>query len=262
MRLFITIIMLFGLCPALETQVCASEKTPLTGLDVANNIHDVDSSIDSVSKGTMTITRGGQTLTRKLVTYSKKFGEDERSLITFEKPVDVKGVKYLIWSYQGLEKDEDIWVFMPTANRVRRICGSAKYAPFMRSDFATEDIHEYDDVAEYTYKILGSEVLDGVDCCILERTPKPERDTQYSKKLEWVRKDNWLRKKIEFYDKKGNHLKTLVTDREELIDGIWTVTKLTLSTPSKNSRTVMDWNEMIYDSGLKDDMFEQSRLQR
>ncbi len=235
---------------------------PLTGRDIALRMDAVDTSKDSSSQATMTITRKGKTLVRKLITYSKVYGGDERSLIRFQHPSDIKDVTYLIWSYQGLEKLDDIWVYLPAANLVRRISGASKHASFMRSDLANEDIQEKDDVEEYDYKILGSEIIDGVDCYILERIPKEGKDTQYSKQVEWIRKDNWLRQRSEYYDKKGKYLKTATYNRHQLIDGIWTITMVTVETPKKQSKTVVEWQRLQYNVGLEDNLFEHSQLQR
>ena len=76
----------------------------------------VDTSQDSYSEAVMSINRGGKVLTRSFKTYSKHFGKDgkdEYSLIVFDRPADVNGTKYLVWSYRGLEQDDDMWVYLP-----------------------------------------------------------------------------------------------------------------------------------------------------
>jgi hypothetical protein len=241
--------------------VRAAEE-PLTGRDLALLMDQVDDSDDSVSEALMTITRGDKTLTRSFSTYSKVYGDDERSLIVFGEPADVKDTKYLVWSYFGLDKTDDIWVFLPAESLVRRISGSSKHASFMRSDLANEDIQNNDDVEEYDYVLHGSEVIDGIDCYVLERIPKPEKDTQYSRQMQWVRKDNLLRLKSNCYNKKNQLIKTFYFDKSELIDDIWTVTKLRIERDDKTSITVIDWNNLKYNVDLKDDIFEHNQMQR
>ena len=122
------------------------------GYDLAVAMDNVDTSNDSYSEAVMTITRGSKTLKRIFKTYSKHFGKDgkdEYSLLVFDKPADVNGTKYLVWSYRGLDKDDDMWVYLPAESLVRRISGSSKFASFMRSDLSNEDIQNLDDVDEY-----------------------------------------------------------------------------------------------------------------
>ena len=47
---------------------------------------------------------------------------------------------YLTWSYRDINKDDDMWVYMPAESLVRRISGGSKKGSFMRSDYANEDI--------------------------------------------------------------------------------------------------------------------------
>lgn len=248
--------------PASKGTTKEKASKSLTGKEVAMKMDAVDTSKDSISSATMTITRKGQTLTRKMVTFSKVINDQERSLIVFKHPSDIKNVKYLIWAYKGLDKLDDMWIYLPSESLVRRISGSSKHASFMRSDLANEDIQEKDDIDEYDYKLMGSARLDNIDCYILERLPKEKKDSLYSKQVEWVRKDNWLRKKTEFYDRKGTLLKTAIYDRQELLEGIWTVTKMTVETPKEKSKTVIDWDRIVYNQGLEDTMFEHSQLKR
>jgi outer membrane lipoprotein-sorting protein len=240
----------------------------MTGYDIAVKMDNVDSSKDSYSEAVMTINSEGKTLTRVLKTYSKRHytaaGKKDKqlSLIVFDKPTDVAGTKYLVWSYEGLGKEDDMWVYLPAENLERRISGSNKYASFMRSDLSNEDIQELDDVDEYTYTLKGSETVDGVDCYILERTPKPGKNTQYSKQVQWVRKDNFLRQKGDYYDKKGKLIRKFSCLKNEKIDDIWTVTRLKVERPGEGSSTTLELSKVKYNGGVDDSYFEQSKLKR
>ena len=96
----------------------------------------------------------------------------------------------------------------------------------MRSDLSNEDIQNLDDVDEYDYLLQGEENVDGIDCYVLERTPKKGKETQYSRQVQWVRKDTLLRLRADYYDKKDRLVKKLFFSRQEKIDGIWTVTQM------------------------------------
>jgi len=86
--------------------------------------------------------------------------------------------------------------------------------------------------------------------------------TNYSKRIVWVRKDIWLPMKIEYYNKRGKHFKTSIYGGFKEIKGIWTITKIMVETPGKGSKTLMQYDNVDYDIGLSDSLFEQSNLKR
>ena len=57
-------------------------------------------------------------------------------------PPDVRGIMYFTWSYEDIEKDDDMWVFLPAESLMRRISGGGKKGSFMRSEFANENIEK------------------------------------------------------------------------------------------------------------------------
>ena len=240
---------------------CPAQAEQLTGRDIAVKMDAVDTSNDSRRTAIMVINRKGRKLVRKMESFSKKFGPDERRLIRFIEPPDVRGIMYLTWSYEDIERDDDMWVFLPAESLVRRISGGGKKGSFMRSDFANEDI-EKREVDDDEHKLLRSEEFSGVDCYVLERIAKKQKDTNYSKRVVWVRKDTWLPMKVEYYNKRGKRFKTAIYGGFKEIKGIWTVTKIMAETPRKGSKTLMQYDNVDYNIGLSDSLFEQSNLKR
>jgi hypothetical protein len=198
------------------------EAGQLTGRDIALKMDAVDTSLDSKRTAIMVINRKGQKLIRKMESFTKKYGPDERG---------------------------------------RRISGGGKKGSFMRSDFANEDI-EKSEVDDDEHRLLRSEELSGVDCYVVERITKKQKDTNYSKRIVWVRKDTWLPMKIEYYNKRSKHFKTAIYGGFKDIKGIWTITKIMAETPHKGSKTLMQYDNVDYNIGLSDALFEQSNLKR
>jgi outer membrane lipoprotein-sorting protein len=219
----------------------------LNGRDIAIRMDAVNTSNDSKRTAIMVINRKGQKLVRKMESCNK--------------PPDVRGIMYLTWSYEDIEKDDDMWVFLPAESLVRRISGGGKKGSFMRSDFANEDI-EKREVDDDEHRLLRSEEFSGVNCYVVERVSKKQKDTNYSKRIVWVRKDTWLPMKVKYYNKRGKHFKTAIYGGFKEIKGIWTVTKIMTETPRKGSKTLMQYDNVDYNIGLSDALFEQSNLKR
>ena len=240
---------------------CPAQAEQFIGRDIAIKMDAVDTSLDGKRTAIMVINRKGQKLIRKMESFIKKYGPDERGLIKFVDPPDSKGIMYLTWSYKDVERDDDMWVFLPAESLVRRISGGGKKGSFMRSDFANEDI-EKREVDDDEHRLLSSEQFSGVACYVVERISKKQKDTNYSKRIVWVRKDTWLPMKVEFYNKRGKHFKTAIYGGFKEIKGIWTATKIMAETPRKGSKTLMQYDNVDYNIGLLDALFEQSNLKR
>ncbi len=233
----------------------------LTGREIALKMDAVDTSRDGKRTATMVINRKGQKLVRKMVLFTKKYDPDERKLIKFIEPPDVRGTMYLTWSYEDIARDDDMWVYLPAESLVRRISGGGKKGSFMRSDFANEDI-EKREVDDDQHRLLRSEVFSGVDCYVVEQTGKKPKDTNYSKRVVWVRKDIWLPIRTEYYNKRGKQFKTAIYGGFKEIKNIWTATKTMIETPAKGSKTLMQHDQVDYNIGLPAAIFEQSNLKR
>ena len=246
--------------------LCAGE-TPVgdlpTGRDVIARVDAVDTSFDGERRATMVIERGSERLVRELAMRSKKFGVDERSLIRFVEPADVRDTQFLSWTYEAAGVEDDMWVFFPSENLVRRISGGGKKGSFMRSDFANEDI-EPRAVDDDVHTMIERTTLADREAYLVESRPTPAKakDSNYAKRRIWVDTEYWLPLQIEYFDRRDRLLKRLTQGGIEEIDGIWTATKLIMETPRRNSRTLMQYDDIRYDVDITDSAFEQTSLKR
>lgn len=94
--------------------------------------------------------------------------DGDKSLSIFDQPADVKGTAFLTFSH-AIEPDEQ-WLYLPALKRVKRINSKNKSGPFMGSEFAYEDISSQE-VEKYTYKYLRDEIINGIDCFVIEQYP-------------------------------------------------------------------------------------------
>lgn len=233
----------------------------ITGEEVARRMDAVDSSKCGEMDVVMVIRRGDQHLTRIMSVQKKKFPDDEKQVIHFLKPADVRGTSYLTWAYKDIDQEDDMWVYMPSESLVRRISGGGKKGPFMRSDYANEDMSRRE-VADDEHTLLREEKLYGVNCYVVEMRPKRPGLTNYSKREVWIRKDIWLPSKIVYYNKRQEPFKELVYGGFEEIQGIWTTTRQKMSTPARGTETIMEYRNVRYNTGLNDSIFRQTDLKR
>lgn len=197
---------------------------------------------------------------RTVLSYSKDFGKDKKTIMYFEKPADVKGTGFLSFEYDEPSKEDDRWLYLPALKKVRRISGSSKNDYFMGTDFNYDDMGDRS-VDEDIHQLLREEVLEGNPCWVVESVPK-DKSYMYSKKIGWIRKDSLIATKVEFYDQRGTLIKTLTVPVQEQVNGFWTALKMVMDNTSKEHKTLLEMKEVQYNQGIKDSLFRVSTLQR
>jgi outer membrane lipoprotein-sorting protein len=174
---------------------------------------------ESIAKLVINDGKGNQRV-RKFSSASKTDASQSvtKTIMRFLEPADVKGTSILTFDYD--KKNDDMWLYMPALRKTRRIVSSEKTKNFMGSEFTNADMTK-PAIEEYTYKVLGSEAVDGIDCWKLEITPATKAiadENGYSKKIGWVAKADYVTRKTEFYDLEGKLLKVMITAKVQLLD--------------------------------------------
>ena len=116
--------------------------------------------------------------------------------------------------------DDDIWIYLPALKKVRRLVASNKKDSFVGTDFSYADIigHRVD---EWTHRLVREETVDGQACFVVESLPKNDEvksASGYSRRLSWIRKDNFVLVKGEVWDAGGASLKTMTFTDVRLVD--------------------------------------------
>ena len=127
----------------------------------------------------------------------------QQSRIDFDSPESVRGTVLLTHAHKAAE--DDLWLFLPAAKRVRRISAGGKSGSFMGSEFTYEDLTPFV-LSKYSYTRMADETVDGKPCYQVERRPRTE-GSGYTRQLLWLDKEHLAPVKIEYYDRKNDLLK-------------------------------------------------------
>ncbi len=174
----------------------------------------------SLSQSTFILTNAsGQERVRKTfaATRLQADGTHNRRVIRFLSPGDVRNTTTLI-----IEKaaQDDVWVFLPTLKKARRLASSNNNRSFVGTDLTYGDLigHKPQD---WTHRVLREETWDGVPTRVIESLPKTAEiagNTGYSKRVSWVADDSFVALKTELYDA-GNALqKTVLSSELKAVD--------------------------------------------
>jgi outer membrane lipoprotein-sorting protein len=190
----------------------------------------------------------GNERTRVIQMYQK--GADRR-LARFTEPADQRGIAVL--SLPG----GNIYVYLPAYKKVKRIASHVKNSRFAGTDFTYEDMEAKNYTDAYEPSLLRTES----EHYVLQLIPE-DRSSEYSKQIMWVRRDNFVTDKIEFYDRADRLCKRLTSSNFEKIDGYWVAREEDMVDLMRNHRTRMIMRDIHFDQGLSDQLFSERQLSR
>lgn len=211
------------------------------------------------------VDRRGSERNRALTIYLKKYPEDRtRTAVFFETPPEVKGVAFLQWA-DPHAKDEQ-WLYLPELKRVRQISAGAKRESFVGTDFSYEDLAIIAQITDWTEAdartaFVRDEIVDGQPCHVIEFTPAA-KDVSYGRIVIWLTTKDSVIVKFTMHDKAGRMLKLLALSEIRNVGSIPTPFHMEMRNEETGSHTVVDFDEIKYDTALRDDMFTQRELER
>ena len=214
---------------------------------------------DSTAHLKMTLrNKQGQTSERQLRIRSLEAADGTKSLCIFDTPHDVRGTILLTHTHK--EADDDQWLYLPALKRVRRIAAKNKSGSFMGSEFSYEDIATQE-LEKHTYTWLRDEVYDGNDCFVIERRPVDAANSGYSRQVAWIGKAEYRTSKVDYYDRKGDLLKTLTCKtHRRYLDRFWRAHELNMVNHQTGKSTQLLWSDFVFGAGQNELDFERSRL--
>ncbi len=252
----IALLLLAMIVPALALAGPAEDK----GLEIAKEADRRDSGFGDTTADMNMILRNkrGQESKRELEIRTLEVkGDGDKSLTVFHSPRDVRGTALLTFSH-GTQPD-DQWLYLPALRRVKRIASNNKSGPFMGSEFAYEDLSSQE-VDKYTYKYIEDDKVDGADCFLIERYPV-DKDSGYTKQQLWLDKDEYRTRKVDYYDRKGQLLKTFTASGyKKYLDKYWRADKMNMLNHQTGKSTELIWSNYKFKTGLTDDDFTRTRL--
>lgn len=244
--------------PALAEDASAEER----GLQIALEARERSEGFGNFSASlTMVLrTKQGQETERHLrIQTLEVIDGGDKTVFIFDEPRDVRGTAFLI--HANRDKSDDIWLFLPALERVKRISSSNRSGSFLGSEFAYEDITDQV-VEKFTYRYLGDEPCGDLVCTVIERVPL-EEDSGYSRQLIWHDTEEYRSWRVEFYDRRNELLKTLTAADYELhLERFWYAGQQTMVNHRTGKSTVMSWVDLQLGVELDERDFTRTELKR
>lgn len=149
----------------------------------------------------------GNTRERKVAVATRTFDGVTKTLMRFLSPAEVAGTSILIHDYE--DKADDMWIYLPSMRRTRRIVTTEKGKSFMGSEFSNADMSK-PNIDDFNYKLLGEEEYEGKQCYKIETVAKDRNvagEYGFNKKISLIEKETLLIYMSELFDRNDNLIK-------------------------------------------------------
>lgn len=194
----------------------------------------------------------GQEKRRELMVWTKNNPDrDNWRLMKFLAPADIKDLGFLVLA------DDQMYLYLPEFQRVRRIASHNKKESFVGSDFS------YDDLGSAGFSTFFDPELkeENDKFYILELKRKPGAKKQYSRIMLTVDREIMMPVRAELYDDSGQLFK-IETQENNRVGTYWVPTKFVMENVKAGSSTVLELRNVKVDQNLSLEIFTERNLKR
>ena len=212
---------------------------------------------------TLTITSpGGDRRVIRADAYQKqRAAEREDRLFVFTYPPNVRGTALLIHSNVADGADA-MWMYLPALDRIKRVdLGAAGGGYFLGSDFTFRDLVSRDQV-EYAHALLPAGDADHYLVEVHGRTPELQRAFGYSREEHLIRRRDFGRESIRFYDLAGDLLKELAVEATHEADGYAFPSRVRMLNHQTGHVSEIVFEDLSFTAEIPDRLFSQRALRR
>jgi outer membrane lipoprotein-sorting protein len=162
-----------------------------------------------------------------------------------------------------LKLGNDIWMYLKNTETTIRIPPSMMLQSWNGSDYTYDDmVREETLTKDYDISIIGTEKIQGVECWKLQLLPKPNAPVVWGKILYWVRKEDYLPARVEYFDDKGKLVRTMIMSDYRTVGGRFIPTVWTMYNADNTHSTEIKLEKAIFDSKIPSDIFSLKELER
>jgi hypothetical protein len=132
--------------------------------------------------------------------FGTKEGGRVRAMVRVEAPADLARAAYLV--REG-EKSDEMYVFVPSLNKTRRITGASMDGSLWGTDLSYADVKQLQNAFDGgTVKGEGEQKIEGRTVSVLAFTPRAEEQTRYNQIRSYIDAESCVPLKVEFIEGK------------------------------------------------------------
>lgn len=233
----------------------------LPNLLYAQNAEEIVKKAEDIIKGDksraiieMTIKKPDFTRTLKMESW---WMGNEKALIKIIAPLKEAGNK-------TLKIGNEMWNYLKNTETTIKIPPSMMLQSWNGSDFTNDDLVRESNYAEdYNEEIAGTETIKGDECWKILMTPKTDAPVVWGKLHYWIRKDDYMPRKINYYDESGKLVRYMeFNDIKQMDDRKLPSEWAMHDNIDKGNYTKMKLSEMEFNADFSERIFSFRELER
>lgn len=227
---------------------------PQTAKEVVQKADQLMKANSSYSEVKMTIIKPDWSRTMGLKIWSL---EPDFALIYVTEPARDKGTV-------TLKRKNEVWNWIPSAQKVIKIPPSMMMQSWMGSDFTNDDLVKQSSIVEdYTHEFIGEENIQGYDCWKIQLTPKPDAGVVWGKIVIWISKNEYFELKADYYDEDGNIVKSFSGSVPEKMDDRTVLTHWEMvPVDDPGNKTILDYDKIDFNIKIDQSFFSEQNMKR
>jgi outer membrane lipoprotein-sorting protein len=246
MRLFLTLIIsLFSLTSSPAQAQTSSEILSM-----------VDSNLTfetRYSRATMTVVKPRRTKVYEFESWGRGVDTAATEFLAPRRDVGTKMLKI----------GGELWMYMPSIERVQKISGHMLRQGLMGSDLSYEDMLEFSSWQEaYTAEVTGTEACGTGTCWVLDMQARVD-DVSYPRRKIWVDQSNHIPVRQELYALSGMLLKVwLMEDVQQFGDRYYPRRMVVEDAVQEGTSTTLEFSDLQFGEEVDQRVFERRWLER
>lgn len=175
-------------------------------------------------------------------------------------PDDLAGIRHLFIEPTDGEPPQQ-YLKLTASRSIVRVSAETRAQPFLQSTFYIADLTEppFDN---YEYSFVGSVELHGRHCKLVEAKPKDPTNEIYGKIIIAIDPKDDLVLRRQFFDKKGEALKTWQVEKLVKVQGILTPLVQDMRNLQEGTESRLETTELEYGADIPDAVFTPDYLKR
>lgn len=227
----------------------------LSGKEIIERADELMRGQTQVARQSMTVVRPSwqRTITFK----SWLLEKNDKAFIRILSPAKERGTAFL-------KLGTEMWQYVPKINRVIKIPPSMMMQSWMGSDFTNDDlVKESSIVEDYNHNLLARDTLRGFTAYKVELMPKPDAAVSWGRILYWVRTDDFVPLRAEYYNQRDERVRTLIFTEIQEMGGRTIPAKMTMvDEKNEGEQTIVEYEDITFNDPIDSSIFTRRNLQR
>jgi hypothetical protein len=161
-----------------------------------------------------------------------------------------------------LKRQNDMWNWVPSIERVIKIPPSMMMQSWMGSDFTNDDlVKESSLVVDYMQKLMGKEKIRDQECYKIKLIALPDAAVTWGKIIIWITIEGFNQWEAEYYDEESNLVNVMNAYNIKRMGDRDIPSRLEIVPVSKKGdKTILEINSMVFNKPISENFFSQQNM--